>query len=148
MVMMMMQQQQNSSAPPQPCNPARRSPTSTTTQSTHGPTLPRQAIPLPIADHVIGPVVPISVEPAVTMPARVRLEDMTPYDGAPCGSYVRAVEALSGSLMRHNAAVIELGSQDAAVMRCGLEAARLYFRTKSQSVAKGSRGVYMYRAGR
>lgn len=147
-MVMMMQQQQNSSAPPQPCNDALRSPTSTPTPSTHGPTLPRQAIPLQIADHVIGPVVPISVEPPVTMPARVRLEDMTSYDGAPCGSYLRAVEALSGSLMRHNAAVIELGSQDAAVMRCGLEAARFYFRTKSQCAAKGSRGVYIYRAGR
>lgn len=95
-------------------------------------------------------VVPISVEPAVamTMLPRVRLSDVAPYDGAPAGPYLKAVEALSGSLMRHNAAVIELGSEDAAIMRCGLEAARLYFRTKSQTVGKGSRGVYMYRAGR
>lgn len=95
-------------------------------------------------------VVPISVEPpvATTMLPRVRLSDVAPYDGAPAGPYLKAVEALSGSLMRHNAAVIELGSEDAAIMRCGLEAARLYFRTKSQTVGKGSRGVYMYRAGR
>lgn len=73
---------------------------------------------------------------------------MAPYDGAPGGSYPRAVDALSGSLMRHNAAVIELGSEDAAILRCGLEAARLYFRTKSQTVGKGSRGLYIYRAGR
>ncbi|KAH7569801.1 hypothetical protein JRO89_XS05G0001900 [Xanthoceras sorbifolium] len=82
------------------------------------------------------------------MVARVRLSDMTLYDGASCGSYVRAVEALSGSLMRHNAAVIEVGSDDAAFIHCGLEAARSYFRGKSLSLGKGSRGVYMYWAGR
>lgn len=81
--------------------------------------------------------------------ARVRLSEIAPYDGAPVGNYLRAVETLSGSLMRHNAAVIELGCDDAALMRCGLEAARLYFRSRAQQgVGKGSRGVYMYRAGR
>ncbi|KAL9420249.1 hypothetical protein AB3S75_037934 [Citrus x aurantiifolia] len=160
-MMMMMMQQQNSSAQPQPqsqstasataataTNSSLRSPT-TAAAATHAP---RQAIPIAAAaDHAIGPVVvPISVEPpvATTMLPRVRLSDVAPYDGAPAGPYLKAVEALSGSLMRHNAAVIELGSEDAAIMRCGLEAARLYFRTKSQTVGKGSRGVYMYRAGR
>ena len=83
--------------------------------------------------------------------ARVRLSDIAPYDGAPAGPYLRAVEALSGSLTRHNAAVIELGPEDAALMRCGLEAAKLYLRMRSQvpAAAKGSpRGVYLYRAGR
>ncbi|KAJ6312095.1 hypothetical protein OIU77_013780 [Salix suchowensis] len=67
------------------------------------------------------------------------------------GPYLRAVEALAGSLMRHNAAVIELGGAEASLMRCGLEAARLYFRSRSQNgVVKGcsNRGIYMYRAGR
>ncbi|XP_050275836.1 uncharacterized protein LOC126717906 [Quercus robur] len=121
-------------------------------------------------DHAIGPLVPITVahpsgEPAAAAAslmaaasplARVRLSDIAPYDGAPGGPYNRAVEALAGSLMRHNAAVIELGTEDTALMRCGLEAARLYFRTRAQHqqqqqqtvVAKGNRGVYMYRAGR
>lgn len=80
-------------------------------------------------------------------PARIRLSDILPYDGAPVGSYIKAVEALSGSLMRHNAAVIELGTDDMALIRCALEAARFYFRTRSQS-GKGGRGVYTYRAGR
>ena len=87
--------------------------------------------------------------------ARVRLCDIVPYDGAPVGPYVRAVEALSGSLMRHNAVVIELGSEDATLMRCGLESARLYFKARALNVCtgggnwgKGNRGVYMYRAGR
>lgn len=80
--------------------------------------------------------------------ARVRLGDLEAYDGAPTNAYVRAIDSLSGSLMRHNAAVIELGSEDTALMRCGLEAARLYFRTRAQSSGKSSRGVYIYRAGR
>ncbi|XP_010557562.1 PREDICTED: uncharacterized protein LOC104826520 [Tarenaya hassleriana] len=81
--------------------------------------------------------------------ARVRLCDIIPYDGAPSPAYVRAVEALSGSLMRYNASVIELGHEDAALMRCGLEAAGLFFRTRRQTfLGKGSRGLCMYRAGR
>ncbi|KAL9423244.1 hypothetical protein AB3S75_035353 [Citrus x aurantiifolia] len=162
-MMMMMMQQQNSSAQPQP-QPQSQSTASATAATANNSSLrspataaaathaPRQAIPIAAAaDHALGPVVvPISVEPpvATTMLPRVRLSDVAPYDGAPAGPYLKAVEALSGSLMRHNAAVIELGSEDAAIMRCGLEAARLYFRTKSQTVGKGSRGVYMYRAGR
>ncbi|KAL9402201.1 hypothetical protein Peur_006050 [Populus x canadensis] len=110
-------------------------------------------LPPPALDHVISPVASAahhSADPAPTL-ARVRLSDISPYDGAPGGPYVRAVDALSGSLMRHNAAVIELGSEEASLMRCGLEAARLYFRSRSQNgVVKGcsGRGVYMYRAGR
>ncbi|XP_027353651.1 uncharacterized protein LOC113864294 isoform X1 [Abrus precatorius] len=80
---------------------------------------------------------------------RVRLSDIAPYDGAPAGPYLRAVEALCGSLLRHNAALIELGSEDTALMRCSLEGARLFFRSRAHlGVGKGSRGVYMYRAGR
>lgn len=81
--------------------------------------------------------------------ARVRLSDIAPYDGAPAGPYVKAMEALSASLLRHNAVLIELGSEESALMRCGLEGARLFFRSRSLlGVGKGSRGVYMYRAGR
>ena len=82
------------------------------------------------------------------VPGRVRLSDISPYDGASCGAYLKAVEALSGSLMKHNAAVIELGSNDAAIMRCGLESAKLYFRNRTGTVGKGDRAVYKYRAGR
>eukprot|EP00268_Persea_americana_P042739 TRINITY_DN427_c1_g1_i13.p1 TRINITY_DN427_c1_g1~~TRINITY_DN427_c1_g1_i13.p1 ORF type:complete len:596 (-),score=128.24 TRINITY_DN427_c1_g1_i13:1755-3542(-) len=84
--------------------------------------------------------------------ARIRLSDIVPYEGAPCSAYVRAVEALSGSLTRHNAVVIELGSEEAALIRCAFESSRLYFRTRGQggggSWGKSSRGVHMYRAGR
>ncbi|XP_010277317.1 PREDICTED: uncharacterized protein LOC104611796 isoform X2 [Nelumbo nucifera] len=110
--------------------------------------------------HVIGPEPIATAHPAgdpaigVAPLARVRLADILPYDGAPAGSYVRSVEALSGSLTRHNAVVIELGSEETTLMRCALESARLYFRTRVQSGntggswGKGSRGIYMYRAGR
>ncbi|XP_007045305.2 PREDICTED: uncharacterized protein LOC18609901 [Theobroma cacao] len=157
MVAMMMQQPQqapqpNPPPPPPPPSSASslRSPTPTPTQSPL-PLPPRQPL-----DHVVVPISAAnpSGEPLLTMGTtpfllpRVRLSDISAYDGAPSGSYVRAVESLSGSLMRNNAAVIEFGNEDAALMRCGLEAARLYFRSRVNTVGKGSRGVYMYRAGR
>ncbi|CAL8995347.1 unnamed protein product [Prunus brigantina] len=161
MVMIMMQQQtsappaSHSITPPSSTTTAIRSPTATPTHSQQPSPLSRHALPLPAppVDHVL-PIAAAhpSSEPAPTIPcplARVRLSDISPYDGAPSGPYLRAVEALSGSLMRHNAAVIELGSEDAALLRCGLEASRLYFRSRAQlGAGKGSRGVYMYRAGR
>ncbi|KAF7809366.1 U-box domain-containing protein 62 [Senna tora] len=132
-------------------SPLPLAPLSTPLRQTLLPSLP--------PDHAVGPVVPITAtnpsgEPALTAPPpcplpRIRLSDIAQYDGAPAGSYVRAVEALSGSLMRHNAALIELGSEDAALMRCGLEGSRLFFRSRAHlGVGKGSRGVHMYRAGR
>ncbi|XP_020097893.1 uncharacterized protein LOC109716751 isoform X1 [Ananas comosus] len=101
--------------------------------------------PEPAAEHAPPPPPPPL--------ARVRLADIAPYEGAPGGAYQRAVEALSASLTRHNAAVIELGADDAVVVRCALESARMYFRARAQcggvvGSAKPSRGVYIYRAGR
>lgn len=85
------------------------------------------------------------ITPTSSPLTRIRLSDLIPYDGAPTECYVKAVEALSGSITRHNAAVIELGNEDGALMRCGLESARLYFRTRAQN---GGNSVYKYRAGR
>ncbi|XVE74619.1 hypothetical protein DITRI_Ditri12bG0031900 [Diplodiscus trichospermus] len=156
MLAMIMQQQPQPAPQPNPPPPSSasslRSPTPTPSQSPL-PVPPRQPLPF---DHVAVPISTAhpSGEPLVTMGttplplARVRLADISPYDGAPSPSYLRAVEAFSVSLMRHNAAVIEFGNEDAALMRCGLEAARLYFRSRVNTVGKGSRGVYMYRAGR
>lgn len=159
--------QQVPSAVAQQSNPPQPSPTSTLRvpppSAAQSPLPPSISLPLRLplstpaaVDHVIGPAVPLasalpSGEHVAAVGAslgRVRLSDIAPYDGAPAGPYVRAVEALSGSLMRHNAAIIELGSEDAALMRCGLEAGRLFFRNRAQTGGKGSRGVYMYRAGR
>ncbi|PHT54021.1 hypothetical protein CQW23_08483 [Capsicum baccatum] len=84
--------------------------------------------------------------------ARVKLSDIAPYDGAPVGNYLRAVEALSGSLMRYNAAVIEMSGEGTAVVKCGLESVRYFFKTRGVAqnggTGKSGRGVYIYRAGR
>ncbi|KAG8365746.1 hypothetical protein BUALT_Bualt17G0003900 [Buddleja alternifolia] len=126
MVTMMMHQQQNQGNPP-----AAAINTSSRTPQNHNH---HHHLPSPSPS-----TSPLSLE----LPCRIRLSDILPYDGAPVGPYIRAVDALSTSLMRHNAAVIELSSDDAALLRCALESARLYFRTR-----KAGRGVYTYRAGR
>ncbi|GER39220.1 RING/U-box superfamily protein [Striga asiatica] len=102
---------------------------------------PPTAIPIVKSPHHIHnhSASPLSLD----VPCRIRLSDILPYDGAPMAPYVKAVDTLSMSLMRHNAAVIELGPHDAALFRCALDSARFYFRSK-----KNGRGVYTYRAGR
>ncbi|KAL7605142.1 uncharacterized protein LOC111914650 isoform X1 [Lactuca sativa] len=140
----------------------------TTTTATNNNMQQQQQLPSPISlasdrqlpSHLVTPISAAhpTGEPAMIIPtssplARIRLSDLIPYDGAPTDSYLRAIEALSGSLTRHNAAVIELGTDDGALMRCGLESARLYFRTRAQTSgnwnsSNGTTGVYKYRAGR
>ncbi|XP_059309182.1 uncharacterized protein LOC132060257 isoform X1 [Lycium ferocissimum] len=132
MVTVMMHPHHNSTTPsPHPINPVLRSPNTT----------PPPPITHSGRDHTIGSEL-----------ARVKLSDISPYDGAPFGPYLRAVEALSGSLMRHNAAVIELGGEGTAVLRCGLESVRYFFKTRAVAqnggVGKSGRGIYIYRAGR
>jgi len=72
--------------------------------------------------------------------ARVRLDDLAPFDGASTPAYARAVDAVAASLTRHGAAAAELPAADAAVVRCALESARGFFRARP--------GLYVYRAGR
>nr|XP_043624183.1 uncharacterized protein LOC122595802 [Erigeron canadensis] len=137
--------------------------------------LPSDRQPPPPPNHIVTPISTAhpTCEPIPTMPtsssspsplARIRLSDLLPYDGAMTDTYSKAVESLSGSLTRHNAAVIELGNEDGAVLRCGLESSRMYFRIRnsaqnnwshcngsvstSSSNAAGGGGVYKYRAGR
>ncbi|KAK7264152.1 hypothetical protein RJT34_31756 [Clitoria ternatea] len=128
--------------------------TTTSSQLPSPPSIPplRQPLlsthPVPIAAALPTGEPVLTAAPTCPL-ARVRLSDIAPYDGAPAGPYLRAMETLSGSLLRHNAALIELGSEDTALIRCGLEGARLFFRSRAQlGAGKGSRGVYMYRAGR
>ncbi|XP_017220226.1 uncharacterized protein LOC108197193 isoform X2 [Daucus carota subsp. sativus] len=90
---------------------------------------------------------PLDHDPTAQLIARVRLSDILAYDGVATSSYSKAVQRLSESLTRRNAAIIELNCEDAAVVRCGLEASRLFFRTRSRNGGGGS-GVYVYRAGR
>ncbi|XP_072994520.1 uncharacterized protein [Typha latifolia] len=99
--------------------------------------------PVPIPPRVTPP--PPAAAPEHIPVTRVRLAEILSYDGAPSEAYHRAVEALCGSLTRHNAAVIELGGEDAVVVRCALESARMYFKARA---GKSSREIYIYRAGR
>lgn len=77
--------------------------------------------------------------------------------------YTRAVEKLALSLARNNAAIIELNAEDAAIVHCALESAKLYFRTRPHSasfwnasdwlklsgyLAAPARDMFFYRAGR
>ncbi|KAL0918409.1 hypothetical protein M5K25_010416 [Dendrobium thyrsiflorum] len=109
------------------------------------PTQPLASGPPP--DHLPEPIVTVG---------RVRLIDILPYEGAPSSTYLRAVDALSRSLTRHNAVVIELGSEEEVVMRCALESVRMFFKARAQcgsgrgggNWGKSGRGYYTYRAGR
>jgi hypothetical protein len=94
--------------------------------------------------------------------ARVKLAELLPEDGAASGVYTRAVEKLSLSLARNNAAVIELNGEDAALLRCALDSAKLYFRSRlstsswntldwvkhSGYLAAPTKEMYFYRSGR
>uniref|UniRef100_A0A803L337 Uncharacterized protein n=1 Tax=Chenopodium quinoa TaxID=63459 RepID=A0A803L337_CHEQI len=73
--------------------------------------------PPPLSSHRADHAIPISSFHPDVILARVRVSDIAPYDGAPCGTYLKVVEALSRSLMRHNVAVLELGSNDASVLK-------------------------------
>ncbi|XP_014494593.1 uncharacterized protein LOC106756613 [Vigna radiata var. radiata] len=167
-VIMQQQQQQQQQQNPSALVPHLKNPQSSTSTVAAATTTPAAtSIRSPTSQSPLSVVAPLRQPPLTSHPVpvtavesaltavptcplvRVRLSDIAPYDGAPAGSYLRAMEALCGSLLRHNAALIELGSEDTALMRCGLEGARLFFRSRAQlGVGKGSRGVYMYRAGR
>ncbi|KAG5576839.1 hypothetical protein H5410_056973 [Solanum commersonii] len=99
-----------------------------------------------------------SVEHGLSL-APVKLSDIVPYNEALVGPYLRAMEALSGSLMRHNDAVIELGSEGTSVLQYGLELVRYFFKTRAIAqngggstggavLGKSGHCVYIYRAGR
>lgn len=93
---------------------------------------------------------------------RIKLGELLPEDGAASGVYTRAVEELSLSLARNNAAIIELNGEDAALVRCALDSAKLYFRSRKPNTswnpsdwhnlsgycAAPTKEMYYYRAGR
>ena len=64
--------------------------------------------------------------------ARVNLTKMLLEDGATFGVYTRVVENLSQSLAKNNVAIIELNGEDATLVRCALESAKLYFQSRLQ----------------
>ncbi|CAI9106890.1 OLC1v1006135C2 [Oldenlandia corymbosa var. corymbosa] len=144
---------------PIPLRSPNSSTTPTPTAQSHSPSFNHTTISLGRDNYVPPGVGPVQCQDSAgsAVLTRVKLSDILPYDGSAVGPYVRAVEALSGSLMRHNAAVIEVGSDDAALLRCGLESARFYLRTTAVGGGgngngggwnKSSRRVYVYRPGR
>ncbi|XP_065865144.1 uncharacterized protein [Euphorbia lathyris] len=64
---------------------------------------------------------------------RVKLSDLIPTEGLPSDSYKLSVSTLSQSLAQYNAAIIQFSSSDAALLRSGLDSARLYFHQKSSN---------------
>ncbi|OAY75675.1 hypothetical protein ACMD2_25425 [Ananas comosus] len=58
---------------------------------------------------------------------RVRLADLVACDGLPSDSYKISVTTLTQSLAQYSAAIVQLPSSDGALLRSGLESARLFF---------------------
>ncbi|KAJ6293300.1 hypothetical protein OIU78_025312 [Salix suchowensis] len=62
---------------------------------------------------------------------RVKLSDLVPSEGLPSESYKLSVTTLSQSLVQYSAAIIQFSSSDGALLRSGLDSARLYFHQRS-----------------
>ncbi|XP_062188439.1 uncharacterized protein LOC133891717 isoform X2 [Phragmites australis] len=58
---------------------------------------------------------------------RVRLVDLMAHEGLPSDNYRISVSTLTQSLAQYSAAIIQLPSADGALLRSGLESARLFF---------------------
>ncbi|TKY49361.1 hypothetical protein E2542_SST26791 [Spatholobus suberectus] len=58
---------------------------------------------------------------------RVKLTDLVPSEGLPSDSYKISVSILSQSLAQFSAVIIQFPASDGALLRSGLESARLYF---------------------
>nr|KYP49123.1 hypothetical protein KK1_029155 [Cajanus cajan] len=58
---------------------------------------------------------------------RVKLTDLVPSDGLPSDSYKISVSILSQSLAQFSAVIIQFPASDGALLRSGIESARLYF---------------------
>ncbi|XP_065031194.1 uncharacterized protein LOC135653296 isoform X1 [Musa acuminata AAA Group] len=75
----------------------------------------------------MGPVVG-SVLPSL---GRVRLADLVASEGLPPDSYKISVSTLTQSFAQYSAAIIELSPGDSALLRSGLESARLFFHQRA-----------------
>ncbi|KAK3424679.1 hypothetical protein EUGRSUZ_F01456 [Eucalyptus grandis] len=62
---------------------------------------------------------------------RVKLADLVPSEGLPTDSYKISVSTLSQSLAQYSAAVIQFSTSDGALLRSGLDSARLYFHQRA-----------------
>lgn len=62
---------------------------------------------------------------------RVKLADLVPSEGLPTDSYKISVSTLSQSLAQFSAVIIQFPASDGALLRSGLESARLYFHQRA-----------------
>ncbi|PPD70330.1 hypothetical protein GOBAR_DD32792 [Gossypium barbadense] len=62
---------------------------------------------------------------------RVKLTDLVPSEGIPSDSYKLSVSTLSQSFAQYSAAIIQFPASDGALLRSGLDSARLYFQQKA-----------------
>ncbi|XP_062011956.1 uncharacterized protein LOC133728570 [Rosa rugosa] len=62
---------------------------------------------------------------------RVKLADLVPSEGLPSDSYKLSVSTLSQSLAQYSAAIIQFSVSDGALLRSGLDSARLYFHQRA-----------------
>ncbi|KAF8024474.1 hypothetical protein BT93_F1604 [Corymbia citriodora subsp. variegata] len=62
---------------------------------------------------------------------RVKLADLVPSEGLPSDSYKISVSTLSQSLAQYSAVVIQFSTSDGALLRSGLDSARLYFHQRA-----------------
>ncbi|XP_043696897.1 uncharacterized protein LOC122647607 isoform X1 [Telopea speciosissima] len=62
---------------------------------------------------------------------RVKLADLIASEGLPSDSYKISVSTLSQSLAQYSAAIIQLPGGEGALLRSGLESARLYFHQRT-----------------
>ncbi|XP_062189844.1 uncharacterized protein LOC133892875 [Phragmites australis] len=64
---------------------------------------------------------------------RVRLVDLAAFEGLPSDSYRICVSTLTQSLAQYSAAIIQLPPAEGALIRSGLDSARLYFHQRGYS---------------
>ncbi|XP_022981100.1 uncharacterized protein LOC111480350 isoform X4 [Cucurbita maxima] len=62
---------------------------------------------------------------------RVKLTDLAPSEGVPSESFKSSVTTLSHSLAQYSAAIIQFPAYDGALLRSGLDSARLYFHQRA-----------------
>nr|XP_015644584.1 uncharacterized protein LOC4343298 isoform X1 [Oryza sativa Japonica Group]XP_025882643.1 uncharacterized protein LOC4343298 isoform X1 [Oryza sativa Japonica Group] len=71
---------------------------------------------------------------------RVRLCDLAAADGLPSDGYKMCVSALMQSLAQYSAAVVELPPADGALLRSGLDSARLFFHQRGYGSGEAGGG--------
>ncbi|KAJ7948910.1 2-oxoglutarate (2OG) and Fe(II)-dependent oxygenase superfamily protein [Quillaja saponaria] len=62
---------------------------------------------------------------------RVKLTDLVPSEGLPSDSYKLSISILSQSLAQFSAAIIQFPESDGALLRSGLDSARLFFHQRA-----------------